>query len=345
MATAKKLPSGNYRVRVYDNATKKYKSFTAETKKAAELAAQEWLVKRAPTECRSDMTVGDAVRAYIDSKSNVLSISTIRGYEIIYRNAIDEIKDISLNKLTTIHLQQWVNNNAERYSSKSLSNQYGVITAALKQQKVSIDFSDVTLKKKLKSEIQIPTEEEMGRILHIVDGTNVELPVTLALCLGLRQSEIAALDWSDYDGDYLTINKSCVPDKDNNFVVKVGNKSAASTRTLVVRGIVKDRLDRSRKNSGKVSPMLPSSILCRFKQLCRNNGIPEYTMHSLRHANASLMLLKNVPDKYAMEQLGQSSPNMVKNVYQHIFKKRQAQVADTLSCAFDDIYATKYDTK
>lgn len=35
MATAKRLPSGSYRVRVYDKNTGKYKSFTAETKKAA----------------------------------------------------------------------------------------------------------------------------------------------------------------------------------------------------------------------------------------------------------------------------------------------------------------------
>lgn len=34
MATAKKLPSGSYRVRVYDKNTGKYKSFTAEMKKA-----------------------------------------------------------------------------------------------------------------------------------------------------------------------------------------------------------------------------------------------------------------------------------------------------------------------
>lgn len=34
MATAKRLPSGSYRVRVYDKNTGKYKSFTAETKKS-----------------------------------------------------------------------------------------------------------------------------------------------------------------------------------------------------------------------------------------------------------------------------------------------------------------------
>lgn len=43
MATAKKLPNGNYRVRVYDKSTGKYKSFTAQTKREAERAAAEWL--------------------------------------------------------------------------------------------------------------------------------------------------------------------------------------------------------------------------------------------------------------------------------------------------------------
>jgi hypothetical protein len=38
MATAKKLPGGSYRVRVYDNDSKKYKSFTAPNKKLAKLA-------------------------------------------------------------------------------------------------------------------------------------------------------------------------------------------------------------------------------------------------------------------------------------------------------------------
>ena len=344
MATAKKLPSGNYRVRVYDKATGKYRSFTAETKREAERAAAEWLSGRQNVSTPQKATVGQAVRKYIDSKSNVLSISTIRGYEIIYNNAIDEIKDIYLSKLTTQTLQEWVNNNAAKYSPKSLRNQFGLITAALRQQKVKLDFEDVTLKQKLKSEIEIPNEQQIGQILKLVDGTNVELPVTLALCLGLRQSEIAALDWADYDGDSLRINKSCVPDKDNKFIIKQGNKSAASTRTLSVKGIAKLRLDRARQPSGKISKMLPSSILCRFKSLCRQNGLPEFTMHSLRHANASLMLLQNIPDKYAMEQLGQSSPNMIKNVYQHIFREQKDRVSSAVSDAISKIYATKYDT-
>lgn len=51
MATAKKLPSGNWRVLIYSHTekvdgkdVKRYKSFTAPTKKEAEYLAAQWKV-------------------------------------------------------------------------------------------------------------------------------------------------------------------------------------------------------------------------------------------------------------------------------------------------------------
>ena len=45
---AKKMPSGNWRCRVYDKVSKSQKSFTAPTRAEAEYLAQEWLTGRAP---------------------------------------------------------------------------------------------------------------------------------------------------------------------------------------------------------------------------------------------------------------------------------------------------------
>jgi integrase len=67
-------------------------------------------------------------------------------------------------------------------------------------------------------------------------------------------------------------------------------------------------------------------------------------MHEQRHGNASMMLAKGVPDKYAMKRLGQSSPNMIKDIYQHLYQSKEKEVADTVSKAFSEIYDTKYDT-
>lgn len=67
MATAKKLPSGSYRVRAYDKTTGKYKSFTAKTKKEAELMAAEWLNGKVHTD--NEMTLWQAAENYINKKA------------------------------------------------------------------------------------------------------------------------------------------------------------------------------------------------------------------------------------------------------------------------------------
>lgn len=346
MATAKKLPSGSYRVRVYDSKTQKYKSFTAKTKKAAELAAQEWLSEKTKEKSYDqNITVGEAILEYIANKENILSPSSIRGYEVMRKNAFGAIEDMKLSAVTEKDLQKWVNINAKKYAPKTISSQYGLLTATLRHNKINLDFGDILLPRREKHETAIPDVEQIGQILHMVEGTNVELPVTIAVTLGLRQSEIAALKWSDYNGRTLKIHAAKVPNKDNTYILKNTTKSQASTREIEVGALLKIRLDRAPRTSEFISPMLPSSVLRKFSRLCRENGLPHFTMHGQRHGNASLMLAQGVPDKYAMQRLGQSSPNMIKNIYQHLYDSKQQQVAQTVSSAFDDIYATKYDTK
>lgn len=76
--------------------------------------ALEWLngKKIKPT---VDKTVGQTVLEYIQSKENLLSPSSVRGYYIIYNNSIDRIKDISIYTLTEKDLQNWVNDNTKQY--------------------------------------------------------------------------------------------------------------------------------------------------------------------------------------------------------------------------------------
>lgn len=332
---AVKLPSGSFRCQAYANGERK--SFTAPTKKEAELMAIEWQNgKRSKPKA---VTLGQAVKEYIESKENLLSPSSVRGYYIIYENAIESIKDIPLAQINEKALQGWVNENSIRYSPKSVKGQYGLVTAALRQNKINLDFKSVLLPRIQKKEPIIPTEEQIGQILRMIEGTSVELPVTIAVVLGLRQSEIAALKWSDYNGSMLDIHAAVVPNKENRYIYKNSTKSAASTRKIEVDGILKDRLDRAERKSEFISPMLPSSVLRKFNHLCDKNGLPRFTMHAQRHGNASLMLANGVPDKYAMARLGQSSPNMIKNVYQHLYEAKEKEFANALNDKFSEIIA------
>lgn len=340
MAKAQKLPSGNYRVRVTDPDTAERKSFTAQSKREAELAALEWLNgKRIKVTGRK--TVKEAVKEYIESKENLLSPSSVRGYYIILNNAISDIEHIDIHRLSEKQLQSWVNENSKRYKPKTVKSQFGLVTAALRQEHVNLDFKAVLLPRIPKSEKRIPTEDEIAVILHMIEGTSVELPVTIAVTLGLRQSEIAALRWSDYNGSTLKIHSARVPNKENKYILKDSTKSEASTREIEVDDLLKARLDRAERNGEFISPMLPSSVLRKFNHLCDKNGLPRFTMHEQRHGNASMMLAQGVPDKYAMKRLGQSTPSMVKEVYQHLYESKEKEVAETVSKAFSDIYGHK----
>lgn len=343
MATAKKLPSGNYRARGYNKYLKKYKSFTAKTKSAAEKMAAEYAGSLYIDKYtrRNDITVKEAVMQYIESKEGILSPSSIRGYYIILRNAITEIEDIKISLIDEKDLQNWVSNNAKHYSPKSIKCQFGLVTAALRQNKINLDYATVLLPRLKPYNLLVPNEEQMGKILRIVEGTSIELAVTMAVTLGLRQSEIAGLKWSDYDGQYLYIHSAVVQNKEHKYVAKETTKSNASTRIIEVDELLKQRLDRAEHKSDYISPLQPSSVLAHFNRLCQKNGLPKFTMHAQRHANASLMLKQNIPDKYAMQRLGQSSNNMLKNIYQHTYDEKTKEVASEMSDKFAKIYATK----
>ena len=333
---AKKLPSGSWRARAYDKETKTTKSCTAKTKKEAEFLASEWLLSHrcAPTE----LTVEKAIDRYLESKNNTLSPSTLRGYRIIQRNALGSLRDVRLDRLTELKLQTWANENAAKYSAKSIKNQFGLLSAILKQNKVRLDLDEVLLKPKQKNDYQIPTPEIMGKIIKQVQGKRVELPVLIALMCGLRQSEIAALTWEDYDGERLHVHAAVIPDEHGRLVRKEQPKSYAGNRRVDVPELLRARLDAEGRTTEHISPYrTPSGVLKAFNTICENAGLPKYKMHELRHAYASLMLKEGVADKYAMERLGQSTPHMIKNVYQHTFRSEQDAVTLKLNEAFEKL--------
>ena len=336
MATAKKLPSGNYRCRVYDKKTGKTRSFTAPTKREAEFLANEWLLtkKQRP----EDITLDDAINRYIDSKSNTLSPSTIRGYRIAQRNAYDSIKYLKLDQITELILQRWANGNAAKYSPKSINNQFGLLTAVFKQNKISLDLDSVLLKPKERTYYHVPAPEELAALIGALAGCNCEIPVLIAMMCGLRQSEIAALRWEDYTEQGLHVHAAIVPDEHGKLVRKEQPKSYAGNRVIDVPEHLKNVLTAAERTTEYISPYrTPSGVLRAFQSVCASLGLPKYKMHELRHAYASMMLIEGIPDKYAMERLGQSTPHMIKQVYQHTFRDEQKAAAVKINSAFDDL--------
>ena len=97
---AKQLPSGSWRVQVQKDG-KRY-SFTSKDKETAKENARTFLKVKADV---TAMPLGDAIDSYIELKRNVLSPSTIKGYENIIDNHLNSLLLIWLDRLTEKHLQ------------------------------------------------------------------------------------------------------------------------------------------------------------------------------------------------------------------------------------------------
>ena len=341
MAKAKKLPSGNWRVNQYigkDTDGKRiFKSFTAPSKRDAEFMASEYMILH-KQEAENGLTLEHAIDGYISAKSNVLSPSTIRGYTIAKNNAFPLLLDLSLKTIAESDIaQQQFNMNATRYSAKSLSNQYGILTAVMNYYKFTPP--KITLKAKEKHAIPVPTKKEIEQIMAIIhQDQSIECQVLLALTCSLRQSEIAALKPSSFNGNLVHVSGARVPNENNQLVFKTSNKTLSSTRKIempdFLANLIRQRIDAA-PNDDFLFPLTPNIVLSRFKRLLTANNMYPYTIHSLRHAFAALMHSQNIPDLYIMEMGGWSSDYVMKKVYQYTFEEETQAAKKTANSYFD----------
>ena len=319
MPTAKQLPSGSWYTRVYlgkDAAGKAiYKTITRRTKNECLRDALD--IKehhREITRDNTSMTLGEAIDRYIESKSNILSPSTIRGYSQIRRNHFKPEMDTRLNKLTTRELQRAINREARDYSPKSVKNWWGLISTVLMD--AGIDVGKVTLPQKEAFEGKTLSPAEIGRFMAAIEGDPAEVPLLLALCLGLRMSEILALKWDDYDGESILVHAALVPDQ-NNMLVEKTTKTTKSKRRLPLPKNLISMLDSTERADEHIVTLSASWIAKRKDKACDKAGLPRIRIHDLRHTNASVMLALGIADKYAMERGGWSNSQTLKNIYQH----------------------------
>lgn len=343
MAKATKLPSGNWNVRALEytdeNGKKHFKSFTAPTKKEAEyLAADYYANKKAKAAAGINITLSEAIRRYIDSMNNILSPSTICGYEQIYRLRLKSIMHLPLSKLTNDTIQTAINQETLHLKPKTVRNISALLSAVLKKYNPNFVYK-VILPQKTKSEISIPTQEQMRLILDDVKGTEMEIPLLLAACLGLRRSELIGLKWKNvnFDKSTIRIDTAIVPGIGAKKFEKAP-KSMAGYRTLSVPENIMQKLKAAKETatSEKVITLTGGAIYARFDHILKRLELPHFRLHDLRHYYASVLLAMGIPNKYAQQRMGHSTDNMLKNVYQHIMEDTKNEIDKNVDNYFDD---------
>lgn len=332
--TAKKLKSGNWRVQLMINGQSL--SITAPTKKEAEREAAALKSGAKKASANVPFTLNAAFDRYIESKSVVLSPATIAGYRRIQKNLLPMIADERVDALTQEKVQKWVNAlTREGKKPKTIYNAHGLLNAVLAEYRPGFALH-TTLPQKEKVEIRIPSEAETAAIFSACKGTKYELPILLAVWLGLRASEIRGLKWEDIDGDRILIRRAIVVGE--NGPVEKGTKTYSGTRKLRLPLYLKDLIDQQDKNNPYIVPMSGHAMYNGFERICEKAGLPHFRFHDLRHMNASVMLAEGIPDKYSMKRMGHASNNMLKTTYQHTIKEKEQEYDQIIDSRFEKLF-------
>lgn len=340
MATAKKLPSGHWRTRVtYTvNGKRKSESFTATTKKESERMAAVFLLdyEKSKENSKIHMTLEEAMNLYIETKSCVLSPSTITGYRVIVKNHLKSLMSLDINEITRIQIQKAINVEASKNSAKTVKNTHGLLSAVMHEYRPDFVFN-TTLPQKEKTNIRIPTNSELSLLLSACENDDLYIAIILGAFEGMRRSEICALTWDDVDFNkrLITISKAAVADENNEIVIKAP-KSYSGNRVLPIFDTTMQALKKAKKKSGSVIKLKPNQISKEFGKLLKKVKITGVRFHDLRHYFASVLLLLNVPDKYSMELMGHSTTNMLRTVYQHTMEEKHTEISNSINAFFEE---------
>lgn len=320
----KKLPSGNWRVRVLNyvepNGKRHLKSFTAPSKKEAVLKALEWEKSR-PVATYDDLTLEQAYKRYIDSKAATLSPSTVRAYRASERNDFPLLKKMKLKDITAEHVQTAISEISLKFAPKTVRNKHGLLFEILKAYRPSLQLT-THLPQAEEKDVIIPTSEEVRVCLENANEY-LRVPILLASSGSLRCSEICALTPEDFTDLGVQVNKAVVYDDNHNLKLKLPKSNAGHRFCPLPAEVIKEA--REWKHFG----LNPDKLEKQYQKLKKKLGL-EFTFHKFRHYFASELHAQGVPDKYIAKVGGWKNTSTLQKIYQHTLRNHEKIYEDKI---------------
>ena len=290
----------------------------------------------------------------------------------VYRN--ESISYTSARKLSdaiNIPLQKAFTPSQEQkaLSGKTVLNYHRLISSVLEtavkwQIIISNPCNRVKPPRANRREARYLDEKQSATVLGRLESEPLKFRamITLLLYSGMRRGELCGLTWKDIDFDnaIVDINKSSLylPGKG---IFDDKPKNQTSSRVIKIPRSVLDLLqlwkeeqDSScsamgtawlgeRDNRRKVFtqdnglPLHPSTVTSSYNKFIRSCGLPDTSIHSLRHTNATLMIASGVDIRTVSKRLGHAQTSTTANIYTHAIRTADELASDVI----DDILTPK----
>lgn len=286
--------------------------------------------------------------------------STFQKTSTIFRlHILPVLGDKRIDLITPKHIQAIVNQWAKDFVKYKIMVRYmdKVFKKAIRLDYIHTSPIDkITYPKSKKESVNIGDNfynaEQLALFLQALERENSPkwlAAFRLLAYSGMRQGELLALTWEDFDIQNKTvdINKALTRGIGNALIIQPP-KSKTSERTITLDNGTLQIMQQWKLEQSKY---LVSSGLRSSKQLVfpadstnkfmtssqlRNNmlrvqtkaGLPKITVHGLRHTSTSLLFEAGVPMEVVKDRLGHSDIQTTMNIYTHVTKERQLETAE-----------------
>ena len=287
-------------------------------------------------------TVGQYLRSWLESAGRrSLKASTWRTYELALRLHIDPaIGHVTLARLTAEHVDTMLaglthSRTGEPLDAKGQRNVLGflgrVLDTAEKRGHVLRNAARLVEPPRVVREEPVTLSTDGARrIMAAVAGDRLEALWIAALGTGLRQGELLGLRWADVDLDDASLIVTYALVRANGAYALDEPKTARSRRRLATPAFVVAALREHRVRqlaerlaAGEATadglvfvspvgrPLNGGWVSHRWRVVAKAAGV-DVTMHGLRHANATILRDRGVPEDVRMSRLGHTTVGMAR---------------------------------
>ena len=298
-------------------------------------------------------TVAELVDAYIDTQRlKGIKETTLTGYGSYAKRLKLAFKGIMAKDLTPYQIEKFIATAVKgdaksgyptKASPKTIKGYVSLLWSAYKMairnKMLTYNPCDaVILPKQKKPDIVVLTKEDIQKFVDALDDTSLDLRVVyeLALFCGLRRSEIMGLMNNDVNVLWRTIKITRTRHRMYCEDIIQDTKTERSRRIVSVPEFVMYDIVRLMKEHEEdpyidnpfliqyaAQPMRPDYAKRQIKEFTKAHGLPDVTLHGLRHTFATML---NASGEFDIAEisaaLGHSNIGTTLNIYTHLFDKQ-----------------------
>jgi integrase len=268
-----------------------------------------------------------------------------------------KIKDVR-----RFHVQSFIDDmeNAGR-SPFAIRRIYAVLrnsfNTAVKRGVIPVSYAGgVSLPKTKPKKTAILTIAGQQEFIEAIEGHRLEAAFIVALTTGIREGELTALTWDDYNNGSISVTKDAArvdlynekthKKIGSHIIVQDTPKTAAGDRCIPLLPIAKDALSRHRikQNNEHMKHRLlyrnnklifcdeigrmydPKHFYCELQKVLTRAELNKIKFHALRHTFATRGLEKEIPIKAMQKLLGHETPDMVMHYQQLLDEQAQVEI-------------------